>query len=185
MDSVRATLFENPLYVYIVLALGWAVLIGIWRARRTRRCAWSLAAPPILAGIVLVVSTLVVTDREQILAAARDIATNFERGDMAEIVRHLDEDFTATLEGQTIGKPAVEAVCSRARQRYSITEIRFHRPQVQVNGGSAAMSLITIIKFEFEGASGLTSLRWEIRWVKKGGSWKILRVQEPVREFSL
>ena len=58
------TFFENPVYVYIALAVAELVLFIIWRETRTRKAALCLLIPPLLAVVIGLIAHFVVTDHE-------------------------------------------------------------------------------------------------------------------------
>jgi len=181
-NAMSETFFENPLYVYIALGLVELVLLGIWFDRRLRGVAMTMIVPLVLAGIVALVAHLVVTDREQIEAAAQDIADAIAQKQYERIPPHLDEKFLARLHGSVVNKATVIAACNAQITRYGITKVNFHRMKVQIDGQSAKMHVTT---FVFFGKNSRTSLVWDARWVKRKDRWLVLEVSEPKQGFEL
>jgi hypothetical protein len=176
METIRANFFEDPLYVYIALAFVELVLVAIWYERRTRAWAMWLLSPAVAGGLVLAVSTLVVTDREQILAAAGRIARDLEAGSLAAAGEYLDEGYRG-LGGD---KQGALAAGRAAIQAYRIQSIRFTRMNVEVTSRQARMHAATIIELvSREWGSGGAALVWDVRWVKRKDGWRIVDVQEP------
>ncbi|MGA2265991.1 MAG: hypothetical protein ABSH10_06115 [Phycisphaerae bacterium] len=179
MDSLRQLFFEDPLYVYITLAFAELVLLVIWHETRSQRWLIALAGPPILAGIVLLVATLVVTDREQLIGAAHAIACDAETGDIAATEAYLDDSYS----GLGVNKPGVVAIARSFLKKYRVTHVGFTRLTVEVYpGGRATMHAATIISF---GSEGSTAIVWDVQWVKRPAGWRILEVAEPQQKLEL
>ena len=173
MDSLSQLFFEDPLYVYITLAFAELVLLAIWHETRSRRWLIALAGPPVLAGIVLLVATAVVTDREQIIQAAHTIARDAEAGDVAAAQTYLDDRYS----GLGVNKPGVVAIARAFLTKYQVTHVGFTRLTVEVyRDGRATMHAATIIAF---GSEGKTAIVWDVQWVKRPAGWRILEVAEP------
>jgi hypothetical protein len=178
MDSLRQLFFEDPLYVYITLAFAELALVVIWHETRNRRWLVALAGPPILAGIVLLVATLVVTDREQIIQATHTIARDAEAGDIAAAGTYLDDKYS----GLGVNKPGVVAIGKTFLMKYRVTHVGFTRLTVEVYGDHAAMHAATLITFGDEGKAAIV---WDVQWVKRPAGWRILEVAEPQQKLEL
>ena len=178
------TFFENPLYVYIALGFAELILAVIWYERRHRTWIKSLIVPPVLAVVVALVAHFVVTDREQIIAAARDIAEAIEQQQFQRIPEHLDEKFVATLNGRSVGKDKVTALCNAEVDRWGITGVNFHNMSVEVTPTQARMHLTTFVFYGREGSSR-TALIWDVLWIRRDGRWRIREVAEPQHGFEL
>ena len=178
------TFFENPLYVYVALALSEVVLVALFFERRSRRAACLLLVPAALAGVVALVAHLVRTDREKIIAAARDIADAVEAGQFDRIAAHLDDDFSASLDGRTVTKAQTVAVCTTVVKRWDITAVTFHNVTVEVTGDRAKMHLTTFISFKAAGPRR-TGVIWDVRWIRRSDKWLLLEAEEPTPGFEL
>jgi hypothetical protein len=182
METLGRTFFEDPLYVYIALVFAELVLAAIWYERRSRRWAMLLLAPVVAAGAVFAVSTLVVTDREQILAAAARIARDLEGGSVAAAQEYLDDEYR----GVGMDKQGALALGRTAIQTYHIRSIRFTRMNVEVASRRARMRAATIIEIAArEFGSGQAPLVWEVRWIKRKAGWRIIDVEEPQQRLEL
>ncbi len=176
------TFFESPLYVYFALGLAELVLAVIWHEKRTRRWAISLAIPIVLAGVVVLVEHVVVTDREQITAAALDIADAIESRQLDRISPHLDDEFQAIFQGIPISKDGVISVCQSQISNWEIKRINFGRTVIKVDGRSATMHLNTFLVYG-EKRESRTAMIWDIRWIEREAGWKMYRVSEPKQGF--
>jgi len=174
---MKEAFFESPFYVYLTLAFAELVLVVVWHEKRTRAWALSLLIPVLLTGAVVLVERLVVTDREQIIAAARDIAAAVETRDLERIPQHLDDKFSAKLPGKRIDRDKAVAEINAKISRRNITGVNFRKTDIEVTGSEAKMHTTTILIYGEEGSR--TSLIWDITWIKRAGRWKILEVAEP------
>jgi hypothetical protein len=179
MATLRTTFLENPISVYIILGIAFVVLAAIWHERRTRRRRLLLLVPPVLAVLIFVVEASVVTDREQIVAAVRDIAKCVETGNTQGILRHLDEEFIAYLHGRSLRKMEVPGAVEQARSSYGITRINLYKDDVEIESDRAKMHAATMISWSRGSAHAKTSIIWDMVWIKRPEGWRILTVREP------
>ena len=183
MDSLKTALFENPLGIYIALGAAEVVLLLIWRARRTKRSAAALAAGPILAGIVLLVAALVVTNREQIQSACDEIAEAVNHRDLASVERHLDEDFAGPYQ------PTEKLIrlADNAIRQYNLNTISLRILNLEFTDRQAIMKLRTWFRVGTTGDEeiGHAVLDWKIFWIQRPDGWRIIEVDRPIRARSL
>lgn len=175
MDRLETAFCEDPFYVYFALALAELVLAGIWYEKRTRRWAATLLVPVVLAGAVVLVEKLVVTDREWLVRAAGEIAADFEAGKVDAAEKYLDEK----LMGFFGVKQATLAAGRAALLKYDLQSVRLTKLEVQVDDERAKMHTVSIITFKGEEFSGRTSLIWDVHWLKRDDGWRIIRVDRP------
>jgi len=176
MESLAEALYEDPLYIYVSLGFAELVLAAVWHERRTRRWALALLGGPILAAAVFLIARAVVTDREQIIQAIREIARDVESGGVEKLKIHLDDDFAGDFGSKD---DAIRAAAGAVRT-YNIKYIRVGKPVVKVSGDQATMRLATVVQFSAGGVSGQTSLLWNVRWIKRGlKAWRIQEVDRP------
>ena len=171
------TFFENPVYVYISLGLAELVLAAIWHERRSRRVAWMMLIPLVLAIGVAVVEHLVVTDREQIIAAAGEMADAVEADQPDRIAEHIDDDFScrAPLLSLSITKADVVALAKTKILTHDITSVKLAKMDVEVAGRTANMHVVTMVRYGGkEGAK--TPLTWDVVWIKRQSGWRVLEV---------
>jgi len=179
MDAIRGMLFENPLYVYILLGIAEAVLGYLYVQRRDRRYRFALLAPVLLAGAVFLVEQLVVTDRERIIAASREIARDLEAGRLDALQRRLDDGFA----GYYRSKDHALAEAQQAIERYALKVVQLRNFDVTVHEGAATMLVTTVVEAGRGDLPGRRiPLNWTIRWVRRpaddGNAWRI-REAEP------
>lgn len=176
---MKTLFFEDPFWLYGLLVLVEGVLLVIWRRQRTQRSALRLLVPPALAALIFAVATLVVTDRERITAAAHEIAKDVTAGQTTVLEKYLDKDFHMTLNGKPLGKAGTLERARKAMSKSRITKVEIKRLQIEVSGGTATLRMITAIRVEGGGFRGGVPLVWNLRWIKRGRSWRILESSQP------
>ena len=115
---ISATLFERPIWLLAMLASAEVVALGLWRARPTRRAGIAAIAPALLAAAVLLLSWLVVTDREHIEQAYEVIAADVAAGGTGALVTYLDEDVEIAIEPDDDGPGLDKARAIRLAEHY-------------------------------------------------------------------
>ena len=180
METLQKTFLEDPLYVYISLAIAELVLAAIWHERRSRKSVLMLLIPPVLAGAVCIVAAVVVTDREQILRAATEIADDVAAGGSAAVKKYLDKDFAGRYQGHRLDKAGAVAACRGETNRFRIIRIKLTSPTISVTGDSAEMHVTAFMRFETGVAGARTvPVGFQVFWIKRGGSWLIFSADEP------
>ena len=189
MESLRQTFFEDPLYVYIGLAIVELAIAAVWHERRSRRLAGLLAAPLVLAAGVFALEALVVTDREQLTAALKQIAraactSGGNAPNVPTVAIHLDEkvrvDLPAEYGGMRLTKEQAIAAGQTVAERFTIKSVKFTKIEIEVTNARAETRVVTILRFGgTEIGEQRTSLIWNIHWAKREGGWRILRVDTP------
>jgi len=176
MDALQEIFLEGPLGVYLALIFAEVVLAGWWYESRRGGAKLAMLVPPILAVMVLGVSTLIVTDRQEILRAAKTIARQAEAGRLEALEELLDDDYA----GFGNDKAGAIAVAKSALRNDQVYRVRFTRLQVQVEGGEAAMHAATVVEFgDARFGSGRTGVIFEVRWIRRPGGWRIIHVRPP------
>jgi hypothetical protein len=174
MEPLKTLFFENPFYVYVTLGVAELVLTAIWWERRTPRWRQVLLIPPVLAGLVLLVERLVVTDREQLLADVREIARGLEMHQSETLDRYLDDDFRGYLGGREIDRKAAIETADQAVKGMGVSSVSLRDVEVQVNGATARMRGEAWLTFQAPNIGvGRGRLEWEVVWRKRGGQWRI------------
>jgi len=190
MGGLHVLLLEKPFWLYVGLGLLEFVFLAVWRERRSRRTAWLLLVPVVLAGAVAAASTLVVTDREHILAGCRAIAADIVAGRTDALSHYLDDEAVVTL-GAEYGatdqrKDRCIAHAAAILTRYRITNVRFGKARITVAERRGQVAVITTIDFEGPGLGpGRTMLKWGLVWVKRRAGWRMFRVRREALEVGL
>ena len=177
---MRELLFENPLPLYVVLALAEIVIAGLWYRGRTRRLAIALAIPPLLAGAVLALDLLVETPREKLQKAVRHIAADVERGDIRAACGYLSDDFG----GHFVSRERAIEVGEKAWRDYYIRKVDVSDVEVKLppdwEPASAVVHARSIVECQLPVlGTQKVALDWTVHWAYRTGEWKIIDIDEP------
>ena len=176
METLQKVFFESPLPIYLTLVFAEIALAAVWHERRGRRAKLAMLIPPVLAVIVFSASTLIVTDREQIIRAAKTIAREVEVGRIDALSELVDEDYSGFGDDKAGAIGATEL----AMGVYRVSRVRFTKLQVEVEGGEAAMHAATVIEFgAARYGSGRTGVIFDVRWIRRPEGWRIIHVRPP------
>jgi hypothetical protein len=173
---MKELLFDNPLPIYVVLALAEIVIAGLWHRGRSRNLAIALLVPPVLAMAFMTVGMLVVTDRQKIATALKDIAAHVERGDLRACEAYLAEDFDG-YGGSRQG--AIEAG-EKAWKNYSISKVGLSNVKIELTGSQAKVTARSVVTYNVPGlGEGRVNLDWTVYWSLRDGQWRIIHVDDP------
>ena len=186
MQTLKSVLFENPMAIYAGLGMIEIVLLALWHGYLTRRRLLVMAAPLLLGGIVFGVAHLVVTDTEKIVAALdklADAVADGERG-TAALETHLDDeaviDLGVTMGGMGRNKAQALAIWRKLVAHHGLTRAAIHSPDVAIDGDKARTRFATILTYRTgDNAGAKTSLIWDVDWIRRGQTWRIIGVSPP------
>lgn len=171
MDALRSAFLENPLWVYVGLALAELVLVALWYERRTRRRAVLLAAAPVLAVGVGLLAWTVVTDREQILRHAETIAAEIGAGRADALQTYLHEDFTGVYRGRVqMDKRRALELARQEPERFGVKEIELGPVELEVRGDRADANGTLYVD---TGGRGRIPVEFHVEWGKTQDGWRI------------
>ncbi len=170
-------LFERPLSIYIVLGFITLILGVFWITSRNKKLLLAMAILIALGGIVGVVAHLVVTDREIIIATARDIARFVQDKQYDRILPHVDEDFRGRILDRQISKGTIASTAKSKVRQHGVFEIKFSRAEVEINGATAEMDCRTMVSYSKKNTKA--PLSWDITWVKRGDRGLIKSLDGP------
>ena len=179
MEALKIALFKNPLGIYIALAIVGVLGLVSYQNWRTFKSAWPTAVALIVGAAVFTVSTLVVTDREQIGAACEKIANAISNRNTVVVEFLLDEEFTGLSETQT-RKKAIRRLDSDLKA-YGVTGVKFKILDLNVRDSLANMLVRSDITSETIPAM---RLNWRVIWIKRPTGWLVYRVSGPAPEPS-
>jgi hypothetical protein len=163
VEVIKRALFEEPLYLYISLGLAELIIAIIWYERRTGKLAVALVIPVVLAACVFAMDCLVVTDREEIIAASAEIARDLKAGSLGAAEKYLHEHFT----GFHGTKQDALSEGRRALKQHNARLVQVADMELVLAGRHAEM-YVTVV---FQPGAGVLSgqrfsVRWLLRWVK-------------------
>jgi hypothetical protein len=176
MDTLKSVLFENPLAIYVVLALAEVVLAWMWYTRRDRRLVrWLLVVPA--AGLVVALTAwLVVTDREKIERNLKDMAAAVVAGDFDKLGSHLDASCYAPVGASSIGQ---QELLDRGREvvrLHHVRQITLESIDTAIAGPNASTLLNTRIYLS-NFITDSIAITWKMQWGKRDGQWRLTAVQ--------
>lgn len=165
--------------VWIVVQL---VLIAIWSSRRTRaasRAVWiGLVALPTL----MLVSTVVHTEREKLMALCRTLARHIQHGEARPIESRLADDFSAA----GLDRDAFIERLEPALERFGLDNIRLTQFDITFDGDdratvelSASCNVRTADRFLSQVLS-----RWRVVFARIHGEWQITTIEAVPTPFS-
>lgn len=174
VDTITTALYEGPIWLYVALGALEAALVALWRVRPGRWAAIALPVPVVLACAVFIVSDTVVTDREQIVAAARAIAKDIEAGKTDVLAEYLDDGYS----GDHGTKPQAVEKCQSEIAAHGPWVVTFRSLEVQTVGETAEMQATTLIVPSKRRTSSLpVQLGWNVRWAKRPQGWRIVEAR--------
>ena len=181
MESLRSALFEDPLYVYVLLGVALLVLAVRFHGKRTRGRAAALLVPLALGLGAFLTQRAVVTDREQIVAAFHEIAADLEQGRTDALDQYLDDDYIGfELAGLGVTKANAVRQAKWAIKQHGAPRVKFTRLRADVGSDAATADVETVMDFAGAGPGpSSVPLIWKIEWVRRGGGWKIHRADLP------
>jgi len=171
LDSLSSLLLERAWILAVILVIAQFSLICLWSWRRgaaSKRAVWiGFAAIPIL----LSMSALVVTTREQVVAVCHDLARYVEDGNAAAVIARLTDDFRA----DGMDRSQFEQRLTDAMVRHRIDHTRLSAFDVSLPAPDRAIA-------EFD-ASGLVRgdgllmdrvlTRWRLSFRSEAGGWRL------------
>jgi len=184
---IQNVLLENRLLLFGVWMLAQLALISVWSWRRTRaanRAVWvGLLALPVL----LLLSTVIVTQRERIMSLCRSMARDVERGDIAPIADRLDPQFQAAALDREVFLEHLEPALARfGVGKVRLSRFRFTFPERDT--ATAEFTAVCNVRTADAFFDRVLS-RWRVRFVRRRGNWYLTSVEalptplSPVRNL--
>lgn len=172
MDTITTALFEDPIWIYVVLGVIEAALVARWWGQPERRATIGLLVPLVLAGAVFFISRAVVTDRERVRAATWAIIQDIQDGNTDVLAEYLDDEYR----GFSGTKPQAVEACRLAIGRYGLRAVTVRQMEVQLVGRTAQMRVTTLIVPSKRQAGGRpVRLKWDVRWANRPQGWRIVQ----------
>lgn len=170
--------------MYVLLGLLEVVLACIWASRRSRAAALRLIVPPAAAAVVLALSHFVVTDREEIVAAMHEMASDCQAKQTARVEFYLDADARVSLPlhigGVNMTKGETVVVAGKTLTAFDVNVVDLRNVKVTVDGDKARAQGLTIVTGGRGGAAvDRMPLTWDVDWVRRDRGWKVILVRRP------
>lgn len=180
METVKLLLFERPAAIYWALFFAELIcLLALWRLR-SRRALLAALVPAVLAGLVLGVSHLVVTERERLMAATDGLRIAAVAGDMAAFGSLIDKAY----EDGEHGKAEVVDAVQFAVKRLGLEAVKWDHLELAVDGPDGQVSFRAFLHTSkpLDGMrGGPLMMRWRLWWARRPGGWRVVssRLDEP------
>jgi hypothetical protein len=160
---------ENPWPPFLICLVIAAGLFGRWIVERERR--WLVASGAFLAvgGLVVLIATLIVTQRERVQAGVYGLAKAFAAGDGERCASFFSEqdqterDFVRSVAGTIKIDGGIR-----------ITDLSVEMSSAE---SRATATFRASADARVPGYSGRTYTRWELTWQREADEWKIIRVR--------
>ena len=137
-----------------------------------------LAAGLIVAsGAVLLVASLVHTDREQIHDALSAICRDAEQGRMDAAQTYLDDHVGIGI--PMVGKKDLLDWGQKALGTYHPRQLKLRNLNTIVAGANATTTAAMWVELP---EYGFVSLDWRFQWAKRPQGWRIIRVERPGKD---
>lgn len=170
MDDLRRAFLEEPIWLYVMLAVVEAVLAAAWHYRRSRRLAWALLAPPALAVAVGVLAWAVTTERERLAQALDQLAVAVRRGDHATVVKLVDRDY----QDGRFDYDGILGAAGRTMDQYKLRAVSVSGLKVQIEDGQATVKFSARIEGDFGFGADEVHTAWTLWWVQRPEGWRII-----------
>jgi len=142
----------------------------------------AILAPPLLAGGVFMLERFVVTDREQLIMHARQIAQQAQIPSVQAIEQLIDADYR----GWGFDRDGAVKLVWTSLETFSVRSVRFTKMYVEVSADRAQMHAGTIVEYSAgQFGDGHTSLIWNVEWIKRLAGWRILSADQPQQGLEL
>ncbi len=173
--AIHAFLFEKPILLIPALVVVQFILIIVWARRRTSRSRQVLLAGFVVFPLMMLIQTLVVTDREQLQAVCRAMADAIRQADVGTFADHLARDFK--YDGPAMGRVlGADDTCTRLDDelnRFRIEEPRLWGFEIEVSGDRATVRFAArcrVVSAEQIEPSLRTD--WELTFRRVDGEWQ-------------
>jgi hypothetical protein len=155
-----------PFLICLIIAAG---LFARWIVLRERRFLVASLAFLGVGGVIIVVSMLIVTERERVASSLYALARAVEQGDAERSASFFSDQDDAD---RTLVRGAVAAV--KIDGPIHITDLVIDMSSAQSRATATFRASATA---RFENTSGRALTRWELTWQREGPDWKIVRVR--------
>ncbi len=184
---ISKLLFERFWLLLIVLAAIQLGLIAVWSWRRNRPCARAVWIGFATIPLLLLLSVVVVTPREQIIELCNNLAEMVDEGDVDAIGSHLADDFLVAGLNRADFLDRVEETLAT----HPVDDARLYRIEVtfpRKDEGAALFNAVCVIRSTDFYLDRLLS-RWRVTFVDQRAGWLVTGVEvlptplSPVRNI--
>lgn len=177
MDPLQTALFENPLGIYIALAIVAAMGLVSYQNWRTFKSLWPTVIALIAGAVVFTISTLIVTDREQIRDNCEKIVRAVNNRNMLIVEYFFDRDFAG--EGRYETRKKTIARLARDLEEYRVKGVEYQILKLNAKSDLAIMVVRSDVTSE---TIPVMRLNWSVVWIKRSKGWLVYKVKGPLTE---
>jgi hypothetical protein len=164
-------LFDTPYWLLALLAIVGVGLLVSANARREKRLAWAGGLALFVAALLVLLSLIVETDKEKVVARTRELVRAIEAKDTATMDRLLHPG--AKLVGTDLKKADIIDVAPRDVERYQLKNIRIAlEDPKQVSAGMIDVTGTITADAPGIGIMG-TPTDWQFSWIKTPDGWRV------------
>lgn len=176
-------LFEDPLYLLILLAGGEFYLYSLWHKEGTFtfKDLRKLLILPLIALGIWIMSTVVVTEKEEILNIMAEFSEKIERGPMPLLEKYLHADYSGHSLNQSFAtkSEAMSFVKKHQDNKLIINGIRFQKKKFTIKGKKATLQTKMVLYITTQRGDGPFPLNISLVFQKTVEGWKILQNTPP------
>src|ERR1035437_7495376 len=121
METIKTAMFDNPLPIFIALALLELIFLIAFAKRRTLRRGLLLATPSVLAGFACLPCWLAPTARRATPAAATAICADIQEEKKDALEAYLDGKFSGIYAGAQLDKQGANRAAKSLKEALQIT----------------------------------------------------------------
>jgi len=173
-DAIQWLFLENRIALFVLVVFVEFWLLWAWARWRTRRTGRLALGGLIVGVLLLVLQTLVVTDREEIIVVCQGISRTIEDGDVDGFGEYIAVEFAVG----SIDRDTLLASLTRILTQVRVEEPRLSGFDISVDGDQARADfqagcrLVTSRFFE-----GRMLSRWELTFLRFGDRWRVIAIQ--------
>lgn len=179
---VTRLLLESTWLLLALLVACQFALICLWSWRRTRLLARAVFVGLATIPVLLVVSSVVVTQRERVVLLCEELADLLDRGELTDLSAHLSDDFSA---GSMDASAFVDRLADRLRQ-YPIDDpvLRGFEVTFADDGGCVVTFDASAQVRSVERFMDRVRSRWRVTFRRRDNTWQVTRLEALPTPFS-
>lgn len=157
-------------------------LVSLWSWRRSRLLGRAVLVGLAIIPVLLVVSSVVVTQRERVIRLCEELADLVDRGEVTALSTYLSDDFSA-------GSMDASAFVDRLEDSLR----RFHVDDPVLRGFEVAFADDGGCRVTFDASARIRSVdrftdrvrsRWRVTLRRRGSTWEVSRLEALPTSFS-
>jgi len=170
INLLTRLMFEDVWMLAGVGVLASLIALMIHRRRLSSQTRLGLISTVGCFVLLLILQSVVVTDREAVEDTIRALAAAVDDGDIAKISEWVDDSFST----RNWNKESFLAQVTQTLQRWHVDEARIHGFQIELTGNEAAVSFRAYCNLRSdEMAQPNVMSQWKVHCVRSAGKWRL------------